>query len=63
MNTHQQTVTVRLSDLSQLADLISGMDYRTVAPSLSEITACHNLIAHMAGPYAKQLYLAEQEAA
>lgn len=58
MTTH---VTVSLSDLAALADLICDRDTRKSPPTLENIGACHDLIIKMMGEHADKYY-AEDEA-
>jgi len=53
MTTH---VTVSLSDLAALADLICNRDTGKVPPTTENIGACHNLIIKMMGEHATKHY-------
>jgi hypothetical protein len=49
-------VSVQLSDLALLADVISRMDRPDQAPDQAEISRAHHLIMRMAGDQAEAIY-------
>jgi hypothetical protein len=60
LNNIEATVTVLVSDLADLADLICNRDSRKYPPTLENIGACHELIIKMMGEHASANYAPEE---
>lgn len=55
------TVTVELTDLVALAELISDRDTRTMPPTLENIEQCHSLIIKMMGLHASAYFVPDDD--
>lgn len=55
------TVTVELTDLVALAELICDRDNRTMPPTLENIDQCHSLIIKMMGLHAGDYFAPDDD--
>lgn len=55
------TVTVEVSDLAKLADLVCDRDCRDKPPTLENIDQCHSLIIKMLGEHADLVYAPDDQ--
>ena len=55
------TVSVKLTDLVALAELICDRDNRTMPPTLENIEQCHSLIIKMMGAYSGDYFALDDD--